>query len=348
MIIKKYNIGNIGKRSAIIAISFFVYVIISTIIISSIDEGRFASHPVASDLFGSYFVMGHMGIVSGLIFLFTAVFILNKTDYLKSPAILFMEQEKKEFYDKYGLKFNAEIPKVKKYMALTTAITSTFIPAVLPLIAINFFGVEDHTFAVIIGIILMFIGFYGSIGYLIKLSHVKIGEILEAVNNLHEGTKLTSPQYNVGHNFLSACFKMLVEGNYKFREVKAEYSASGTSYNKGFSRGIESDVSVKISIDEQIEFTLKETDYKWKSYEGISIESCFSKRFKISARNPAYLPESFKENAVKYNRQLSLKAGECKLIYHIKNMELLPFYTIEGIALFLDFLISLAEEVERH
>ena len=304
------------------------------------------STPVYEEWFGKYFVVPHLAVVSGFLFLFISLIVLNKTGYLKSPQYLYIEQEKKAFETRYNLKFEEKISKTKRNMALTAAILSTFLPAALPMIAVNFFGVKDHTFITGIGIVLMFIGFYKSIGYLMSKSQLLVKDILKSINDLDDDTNLVTTDYGMNNTPLTAAFDMIYEGKYKGRKVHIDYVVSG--FHTGRTVKVNSRSTVAMATTSTHTFTLTERDMKWKKYEFRSTDDCFTKRFKYESPSGYYLSTASKEIFNQYNRLWNIRLEDGQLVYDIENPEVLPYYSIEGMILFLDYLTSIADAIETH
>ncbi len=333
------NPAQFSKNSAIITVSFFVYVIISTLILLNINDGQLASRPVWDELFGRSFVIGHLGAVSGLIILFAVIIIFNRSGHLKTPFSHYREEERKIFFQKYNFACESGITKTKRVLALSVMIFSTFLPAIIPFIFYYFFNSKDYTFPVIIGITLMFIVFYKTLFLIMDTDGKRINEFFNRVNKNINDTFITLNNYSHNTTGVGVQFSINAEGIYKGRKFFLENSSSG----KLLGKRVNVSSNTKILLETKSNVSLK---IKKESFYPVKHDLKSDYDLVISGDSER-CSQIVKKMICEFDRPLNLEITNRNIIYTAQGNDIIPFYSMEGIVLFLEFLFNLTNEIEK-
>jgi len=189
------------------------------------------------------------------------------------------------------------------------------------------------------GIISMFAGFYKFIFSLMNKGEIRIHEFFQKVNETFENTKLLVKKYGIGSSVLSNQFSILVEGISNGRKIFVENSSAGYVLFRYVKVTSQTNVSIEIKCHANISIKKDDVISKRKSVHNLP-ELILSGDLHL-------ISETFKEFVRNYDRPLNLEIKDSMLTCKAKDFDIIPFYTIEGIILFLEFLLGLAEEMEK-
>jgi hypothetical protein len=331
--------SQVNRNSIVIVVSFFLYVIVASLLLMNIDNGQLASKPVWESVLGKNFVVGHLGAVTGFIFLLTMIFILNRTGHIKHPVGYYQKQERKDFFSKYSFNCSAGKTNSKSRFFYAVMIFSTFLPGIIAFLYLYLTGSDDVAIPVIIGTILMFILFYGNLSLLMKKNDEKIRVFFEYVNRQFTDTFLELKNYGARNSLSSNFFSLSLEGRYKGRNVFLGNSTS--AYSTGGHIKVNSDTRVSIEINSTVNVTIRKNYFENKNQDFRSAPPV--EYFGDSGR----LTFNSKKLIGQYDRPLHLQINNGLLTYEAKDFDIIPFYTMEGVILFFDFLTDLANEIEN-
>lgn len=82
-------------------------------------------------------------------------------------------------------------------------------------------------------------------------------------------------------------------------------------------------------------------------WAGRDDRDCFEQRFEYTGANPHELPDSFVQRATRYDRNLQLDVQPKRSQAKYESDLLMPYYSPAGMVLLLDFLVGLADTLER-
>ncbi len=338
MIIKRHfpNKKRLAMRTAFVVIGFFVYIILTTILLNSIDQGKFAAAPVYEKWFGKYFMFGHLGALSGIILLFLFVFILTRINYLGTPVNQFIKKEKEEFFKVYQKKFGQGINKAEIILTYVIMIGSLFLPVIVPYLFSHYFLIESRRYGILVGILLMFIFFYGSVGFLMKKSTAHGKRILNHTNKTQKNTSLKFIESDFDYTLTGVHFVQDIEGKYKGRKIKMEYQVKGGKHEKSRAR-----LKVKLRFNNSGIYEIEEKNPGWEEIKAKNTEEAFNERFIIHGKSVPGIER--KKLLVNFERPIRIIFTKNGLLYDLENPDVLPFYSTEGMILFFDFLTELAD-----
>lgn len=228
--------------------------------------------------------------------------------YLKNEPLLFEK--------KYGQKFQESLAPKKKFFLIMRAFLSTLFLPLAIFICYKFFGEEYIKVGMVVGFIGLFYGFYTSVFKMMGKSQEQWPAILAFINEKLPDTDLKLKNSNLSVAPLGVGYQLQVEGVFKGRQVKTEYKTAGSAAAKlaGASHMIMSgNFSTTMSLDKDVVIDMVESD-----------------------------PE-FSEP---YRRESSIKARDKKLTQSLTDLSVLPFYTLQGLIVHLEFLEQIAKKIE--
>ena len=331
--------AQVSRNSVIIVVSFFLYIIISSLIIMNIDNGELAAKPVWEAVFGRSFVVGHLGAVTGLLFLFVALFILNRTGHIELPFRYYQKEEKRIFFEKYSFNCLSGTTKSKRRFLYSIMLFSTFLPGIIVLLYWYYSDSDDISIPVIAGTVMMFILFYGSLFLLMKKDDKNIREFFVKVNRLFDDTVLELKNYGMQNSLGSSQFLISLEGIFKGRKISLGNSTAG--YRSGRNVKVNSITDVVLEINSKADIRILKT-----SFENNKLNYRLVPIVEYSGDSER-LTSVAKELIEQYDRPLHMQIQNGLLSYEAKDLDIIPFYTMEGIILFLDFMTILANEIEN-
>jgi len=135
-----------------------------------------------------------------------------------------------------------------------------------------------------------------------------------------------------------------MSGKYRGRAISFEsYLENGVSHIN---------VSLCLKIDKYPgkRFSIKDKTFLWQEIKGDNLDDCFNKRFSLEGIKVQELPTQFKVLSAKFERVLNLDIHDTKIHYEIEidfdKKVPFPFYSNEGMILFLNSLSQIAESLE--
>lgn len=341
MQIKRNFSLNANRNATIATISFLGIIPIVFLLLNTIDRGNFAEKSVSKSLFGNYFVMAHLILLFLLTGIIGAGTILYKKGIIQHFTPRLIKLEQKKFKQKYNIEIEKTVSKRQMVLYRFTMVLSTTFPLITVLILSQVFKIENYNLALMIGVVLMFIGFYTPVKYELKKNATRTKNIFSLVNKKFKKTNLKLTDNDLQYNLGSVGVNLDINGMYEGFDVIIKSRSGG--YKTGRKVKTYSSVKVEVQVDTDLNFKMTERRPKWRKYEGDTLDECFNTRFNLSNIKVSDLPQEFKKSTVNYQRNLFLEFNEKKLTYSIKNSEILPFYTIEGMILFLDNMIEIVE-----
>jgi hypothetical protein len=290
----------------------------------------------------------HLSIILGIFFMMSVLIYSKKSGYFAQGRPWMHMLEKKKFKQKYGKHFSIYDP-----FLIFSGISFIFImPFLSNLLGTHYEYLNYDTVMIIgaiTGVILMFFFLYLSDRKSKKIP----SKILEFINNNIPDTSLTIkdiqnfPGIAILEHYGTLTEKsvyglqnMRLQINGKYRGMKCNITIgtfSNEDSNKIFSRET---ATIETLRNQDGEVFIQEKNIQWDNISGNSTDEIFQKRFIVNQTKEMRIPQNLKEKISMYPRDVFLHITDDKYIFVIQNCHIKPFYTLEGMILFLDTLFE--------
>ena len=342
MIFKRDFSFNANKNSQIIVIGFFICLFVSSVMLSPIVISGMDA-PVYEKIFGKYFVIGHLGPISAIVVFTIIAITAYKKGYTSLHSNYLRKAEISQFKSDYNTVFLSAKRQRRWYVTLLLVLLSTTFPIIFTLISYQI-GVNTSV-GLWTGLIAMFWLFYSQILKSMRKGNATTNDIFNFINTTFNNTNIKLLTNSLNYSFVSLTTDLHISGIYKDHKFDYRYLLSGHKYSDAPSY-TNNTLFLKFALNYQSteELKIDEKNYLWKNSKGKTIDDCFSKRFKIEGSKTEALTEELKKDLLNYQRNVSIKIRDKYLIYELIDLQVLPFYTMEGFVYFLDFILKISKD----
>lgn len=334
-----------GRNSTIFVIGIFLSIILTAVFFANYNGGEFGSRPVHQDIFGEFFVITHLALMGVVILSVITGIVLHRMGIIRHFNHYLISIEKTTFRNRYNFNVGPLLSKSKRNRAIFIMLGSTTFPLLFSLLAQRLLQWDDLAtgFAISGGIVLMFVVFYGQVAKFMRKGNQSMQSFLNKINNLCDNTNLvvdgTDQHYTLG----SVKYTSVIRGMYKGYNLKMNSQSNGQQ--KGGKTIVHAEISLQILSGNNHTFIVKEKNPAWTILQGKNLDECFNQRFKLEGINIKDLSDKFKKTILLWNRNINLNIDKEKTSYFLMNDPVLPYYTPEGLILFLDFVINLVQNL---
>ncbi len=198
------------------------------------------------------------------------------------------------------------------------------------------------------GFVLMCIVFYWQVFKIFIEGRKQANAIFKKIQTMDKEIDIEMHESNLGVNISSINITIKYTGTYRGHKFDNIYEVGGKKTSTHYT-SVSGDFVLNFALDSKKEFMIIDKNPMWKSITGRDIDECFEKRFFMKGIQTRDISETLKKKLVEYQRTVSIDVQDNKLIYHLNEsgLEVLPYYTAQGVVLFLEFLESIAKEIEK-
>lgn len=311
----------------------------------------FAGQPIYQPVFGKFFVMAHGWFILGILLSIGMGITFAKLGYIMYPGQVLARAEVDEYNQKYGAQF--PLPK-NKFLPTFGIIFATFVGPLIYFVLLFAFLPDDFNQSILK---LMHVGFFGlmitifyrtvvkqrQVGH-VKMTHVfehaakKIPDTKLEFKNDHFGYSLSRLQINMGFE---------IEGHFKGNAFLISNSTKSTRHWASSSIEMKGGILIKLTKALPYAFTVSERQKLLNKFEGASLDDVFKQRFEVKGVEIAQLPDRFKEKLLQSPRSVFFQFTEKGVSHELTNLYLPPFFTGQGVVLFLDFMLELVNDLRE-
>lgn len=333
-----------GRNSTLFVIGIFLLIILTTVFFNTYQEGIPGRTPVDEELFGPYFVITHLALIGVAIVCVIAGILLYRMGIIRHFNYTLIKVEKREFRKQYHFNAGSPVSRSRRNWSVFIMLLSTAFPMLFLMLAKSVLHwTEPATvFALVLGILLMFIVFYGQLRKLMARGDQSVQQFLEKINEMHENTELETEDTLMDYKYGSLIFNSGIKGTYKGYKLHMKTRSSGRQSGRHTTTSSVS--ALQIISRNKNAFSMKEKNPKWSVIKGEDPDDCFNKRFLLEGITTNDVSDDLKNLALSWKRNINLKVEEEKITYFLLDDPVLPYYTAEGLVLFLDFIIDLVEK----
>lgn len=311
----------------------------------------FAGQPIYQPVFGKFFVMAHGWLFLGILLSIGMGITFAKLGYIMYPGQVLARTEVDEYNQKYGAQF--PLPK-NKFLPAFGIIFSTFIGPVI-YFTLLFALLPDHfnqsllTFLHIGFFILMIIIFYSTVVKQRRAGNAKMTDVFRHAAKKIPDTKLELKNDHFGHSLSRLQINMgfEIEGQLRGNEFLISNSTKSTRHWVSSSVEMKGGILIKLPKALPYAFTVSEHKKLLNKFEGASLDEVFKQRFEVRGVEVAQLPDRFKEKLLHSPRSVFFQFSEKGVSHELANLYLPPFFTGQGVVLFLDFMLELVNDLRE-
>ncbi|MDP3975755.1 MAG: hypothetical protein Q8P95_02450 [bacterium] len=290
----------------------------------------------------------HLGAILILFTIATTFFGLWKLGLLSpAPSVSTLPKaEKRAFGKKYGSM--ASDSSAKKLSLLWIVLCLLFLGFVTALILLSdsILQLSETVRQVIM---------YGAVGLMIMVFYRAVAStltkdrdsLLDFLNTREIDTQLQGDKTSVSGGGYGLNLSWKFSG--LFRGRKLDFSTHMEATRVGNTVSTSGSATIYLEMSSSSSFSISEKNPHWEQISGSSIEDCFEQRFEVTG-NKALISSNLKELLLSSPRYFSAKVEKGSLTYSCSYSEevFFPFYSNEGIALYLDFLNQVCEKLEKN
>ncbi|MBI2410568.1 MAG: hypothetical protein HYV32_01555 [Candidatus Kerfeldbacteria bacterium] len=153
-----------------------------------------------------------------------------------------------------------------------------------------------------------------------------------------DGSTQLHPQMLGDYHIPLRNFQLAVDGLFRGRRVLCSARVNDT--------GIEARTAFSTYHQMRIhQLAIHERNPEWKTLKGRDVNDCFQKRFEVVGMEAQYIPQQLKELLVRAPQPIHLNLSNQQIIF--ENTHALPFYSIEGLFVWLHLCNQIVSSVEQ-
>lgn len=345
---------NYRKSSWILYFVFFG-IMIGFGLLSSLIPYDLLGRPILNGILRVY----HLLPIGIFAFIITLSLTLNRRGRFAFPTSFLTKEEQREFQERYNQDRQLQVPSTKKIGLIILGFI-LLLYLILPLPTYLGWDVSERAgqiwFYGVTGLFIIVYAWY--LGRYFKRNRDAMPSFFQLMNQKLSDTNIV--MLTEASNGPTSALSSTITGRFKGHEFKLSFFRFNPALIKSYARSrmaggggnlpqetLNYKNTFQLNASTKQNFTLEENDREWRVIEGNNLNEAFLNRFRLTGIQASELTDVFKQRLLDYQRVFRLELKGEMLTYSSASAEILPYYGVEGIILFLDFMNDLAKELEK-
>lgn len=298
-----------------------------------------------------YFVVGHLFVLMAIVVCILLGIFLGKKGYISYPAQALARTE----VEQYNQKYDADFPLPKStFLPAFGIIVATIVWPVIYFSVVFLWVPEDlnpNVLKMMHGgfFVVLFYLFYRTVSKQRQVGNMKMTEVFEHAAKKIQDTKLELKNDHFGYSLsrMEVAMGLEIQGQFKGNDFIISDSVKATRYWASSSAEMKGGIHMKLSQKIPFNFTVSENEKLLNKFQGITLDDAFKQRFKLKGIEVDRLSDAFKERLLRSPRSVFLQFSEHGISHELANIYIPPFFTGQGVVLFLDFMLELINDLKE-
>ncbi len=344
---RKYS-TRIARNAAYFTFFILGFIVAITAITNALFPD-FVATPLSESVFGRYFVWAHALLILEVVFLIGLGIDLAQKNIITYPISTLTRFEVDAYNRIYSAQFN--LPK-KKWWYVFLIILTTLIPVLL--LFLKYFFLPDgsdflNTLAYFVGFALMVFFFFRVV---MKMRQGSNDQMIEVFNHATKHIPDTTIKMNgndLAYSTMGAQidFSLNIDGQFRGQDFKVDYGVSGTRSYRSIIASSKGGMTLVFRHPSSLNFSIMEKKDPIDIFKGPDLDTCFSQRFDLKGALISDFSDRFKTMLLESPRSIFIHVEKGIMVQELANIYILPFYSGQGMILFLDFMSELAAELKK-